>query len=305
MVADDSYELVYPRCPRIGGIIHHLKGLSVLLVTAAIVAGAVVGLRALLVTEEVRFGDTADGSSAAEDLVLVAVGGELMVTGEREGPFILARQVTGPSFGLGGDDGRMFFEGQGESLSIKQFAYDGLEFFPKEGECSITPGQVNEAAGVAAVTIECPEIRDVRDKATIALSGIAGIPAGMVAEAAAEGGTVRVGRETWEIESALLDLDPQAIVTGSRYPLVMDDGTNALSFSHVDGELTLEEVLWEGSTAHLEPEECDVATEELMNLSPEVTLIEVTIDCPSVVVPGRPAVEISGTVTVQRFSPPS
>lgn len=287
---------------------HHLKGLSVLLATAAIVAGAVVGLRALIVTEEVRFADALEEGAIPEDFVPVAVGGELMVTGEREGAFSLVRHVSGPTYGLGGDDGRIFFEGQGESLGISQFAYDGLEFFPDEGECTVTPGRVNESAGVAAVTIDCPDIRDIRDTATITVHGVAGLVAGLVlTDIPPEGGTVAVGSVQWQIEGAFLNLDPEAVVLGGEndYPLVMHDEVNALSFSHDDGRLTLEELLWDGSTTSVDADDCQITTQDLMKLSPEVTLVEVTIDCPAVAVAGRGEVEISGTVVVQRFSPPS
>src|SRR5690606_39887980 len=89
-------------------------------------------------------------------------------------------------------------------LVIRQFAFDGLEFFPDDGECTITPGPANADAGVAAVAIDCPDVRDIRDKATITVAGVAALPAAMVmTDVPPVGGEVRVGRSVWEIESAL------------------------------------------------------------------------------------------------------
>lgn len=274
-----------------------------LVVSVALVAGSVLGLRALLVTGEPTFSEA--GAVALEDFVPVSPGGELVVTGEREGTFSLKGPVSGPtSFGLGGDDGRMFFEGQGASLVIRQFAFDGLEFFPDDGECTITPGRANADAGVAAVAIDCPDVRDIRDKATITVAGVAALPAAMVmTDVPPVGGEVRVGRSVWEIESALW-LDPDSGFLESGYSLEMEAGENALHFSYADGVLRLSEVVWDGTATPVNADDCEIVPKESMALSPEVTLFEVAMSCPAVYVAGRGDNEISGSVVVERISPP-
>jgi hypothetical protein len=67
--------------------------------------------------------------------------------------------------------------------------------------------------------------------------------------------------------------------------------------------LTLDNVARRGADANL-PEGCPLGSNELGQLNPRTTVIELSIDCAGVEVPGLGAVPIRGTVTVERLEWP-
>ena len=80
-------------------------------------------------------------------------------------------------------------------------------------------------------------------------------------------------------------------------------GTLNVTFDIETRALTLDNVARDGADATL-PEGCTLASTELGQLNPRTTVIELSIDCAAVEVPGLGAVPIRGTVIVERLEWP-
>ena len=51
-------------------------------------------------------------------------------------------------------------------------------FYPDPADCTITPGTLNPATGIASARLECPDLEDVRGSGTVTLDGGGGPPRG-------------------------------------------------------------------------------------------------------------------------------
>src|SRR5690606_37802010 len=133
------------------------------------VAFGVFGLALLTNPDEPVFSDglaeATEGNDGSLDFVPTALGGQLTVTGAREGTIVLDHMANGPSFGLGNSKTRIFF--QGGPLAVTQLDHDGLSFFLEPEECQFTVSQSNEQAGLAAVAVSCPQLVDIRGNGTV------------------------------------------------------------------------------------------------------------------------------------------
>lgn len=259
-----------------------MKGLGVLLATVAVIMGTVVGLRALIAPDQPTFADALEAADEGPFLP-EAVGGELQVTGDREGSFSLGREAGPPGYGLHGDEGRMHFDGSGTELELIQFSYDGLEFFPKEGDCIITPGEVNSGRGVAGAQVECPEIRDIRDTATITVAGRVGLPADMVVERDLPelGGTFTIGDETWAAEPSHL-LPGEMVFDDASPRLRIGNAAGDAALSFASDPLVLRAVTLGGEEHAVESASCSIARQDLVAVNPEVSIVEITVRCEEV-----------------------
>lgn len=282
------------------------KGLGVLLGSAGVIVAAVVGLAQWLVPDEPTFSeglsDASQASDGSLDFVPTAIGGELEVTGARDGTITLDRNVEGPSFGLGDARTRIFFEPS--PLTITQMSYDGLAFFPEPDDCEFTAGEHNEEAGLAAVQITCPELVDIRDNGTISVEGYVALPADMVIERDLPdlGGHVTVGEEIWEISEAHLGIYPESLFGGSPEPVYLQiwtgDYLRAMSFE-MDREtetLTLVQVYWPEGQSEVPPEACSISTEFLVQVNPTDSIERLDFACDSVAVRGMGEVPITGSI---------
>lgn len=285
--------------------IHHLKGLAALFTAVAVITGAVVGLRFAIAPDQPTFSDAVAAADEGDEPFLPeAVGGEFQVAGDREGTFSLTREVGPPGYGLGGDDGRMHFDDSGENLEIAQFSYDGLDFFPDAEECSVTPGEVDSARGVAAAEVECPDITDVRDTGTITLQGRVGLPAAMVTELNLPdiGGTFTAGEVTWEVAAGQFLVMEDEGITPAGAPMSVSGFEFSMEFGRQDGAYTLERVNYRGSVSEVPPGTCSVEAEELGALSPEAVRLEVRVDCEAVEIEGLGEVPIEGSTVVDQLT---
>lgn len=278
--------------------IHHLRGLGVLASAVAVILAGVVGLRAVIAPDHLTFTDAlaaAEDSGDPSSVVPTAYGGQLAVTGDREGDFTLTSESgDGSGFSLSGDDGRMRFQGGGEELAIAQFSYDGLEFFPDEGECTSTPGQTNEEIGIAAAVIECADLLDVRDTATITLEGVVGLPADMVVERELPelGGTFTIGDETWDAEPSYL-LPPEMMGDDESHRLWIGNAAGDAALSLASDPLVLRAVYLDGEEHAVEAASCSMTRDDLVAVNPEVTIVGMTLRCDEV------EVEDVGMLTVE------
>ena len=291
------------------------KGLGVLLGSAGVIVAGVVGLALWLVPDEPAFsegfGDAAEGSDGGLDFVPTAIGGELEVTGAREGSITLERNIEGPGFGLGDARTKIFFEPS--PLTITQMSYDGLAFYPEPDDCEFTEGEHNEEIGVAAARVVCPELVDIRDNETISLEGYVALPADVVIERDLPelGGTVAVGEETWEMAEANLGIYPVSHYGDSPEPAYLQmwtgDYLRGMSFE-MDREtetLTLVEVYWPEGQSDVPPGACSISTEFLVQVDPNNSLHRLEFACDSVAVRGMGEVPITGSIVFyeSRFEP--
>ena len=292
------------------------KGIAVLAGTAGVIVLGILGLARITIPDDPSFSEgfteASLGSDGVLDFVPTAIGGELEVTGAREGTLTLSRGFQGPGYGLGDDTGRIFFEA--DPLSIAQMYYGDLTFFTDPEDCMFTPGRLNEEIGVAAVALECVDLADIRDKGMVSVKGYAALPADMVVERdlPETGGTVTVGDEIWEIVDPVLIIGPagpaiaresgevgmllQADVhTGSIFFALLDDQSLQARSVHYEDETG------QTRTVELSPNACSVATEDVAVINPQAEIVELTFDCAPVEVGGLGSVPIEGTVLFERI----
>lgn len=280
-------------------------------------------LAAVTVDAEPRFTDglgfPQDGSPTAgspdRPNLPVAIGARLQVSGDRQGTFDLnaERGRDDGTFGLEGDDGRIFFAAD---LSIEQMSYDGLDFFPDPGDCDVAPGEINEEIGVAAVEISCVEITDVRDTATVTFGGTAGLPRSLVASSDLPplGGSFDfIGEERipfLEVDGGGFFIEAEGFVS-DPHPLYLfsfeDADTIAFTYDRQDDSLGLDHIVYESTENLVPPGVCEVATVNLGALSPTSTRIEVKVTCDPFPVVGLGEVGLQGSAVVDKvfMDPPS
>lgn len=235
------------------------------------------------------------------------LGGELTVTGDREATFVLNRPAQGPGYGLRGGDARIFFDGR--PLSVVQVNLDGLSFFPDPADCTITPGNLTNAIGIGRADLSCDELVDIRGNGVVAVSGTIGLPLDLLAvrELPLPGGDVTVGPETWTFDEATLVGWQLPVGRGIRsYNLeLVDEATHSALNITLDVEartLSMVNVARNGADVNLPDGGCVLASVELGQLNPRTTVVELSIDCESVEVPGLGAVPVRGTVIAERLA---
>lgn len=274
---------------------HHLKGLGVLVAAGVVVLGGVIGLRAVIAPDHPTFADTVEAADDGEEFLPLVVGAELDVSGDRTGHFSLPAHAPEDSrFGLVGDDGRMFFTGSGEGLVISQFSYDGLEFFPKEGDCTVTTDRLNEQTGVGSATVDCTNIRDIRDTATITVSGVAGLPADLVVERDISelGGMFAIDDQAWETGPLQIEGSEMA-----EFGFWDDAGRNGVMLTYEPMVLTV--ITLDGVEHRVTETECSNSVEELEWIDPATSIVEVNLDCPTVRAEGLEKVSVQASVVAE------
>lgn len=287
------------------------KGVGVLGVAAGLVIMFVVALARLTVPDVPTFAEgfeeAAESRDGSIDFVPTAIGGELQISGAREGAIALDSQVGGPTYGLGGDTARIFFDA--DPLAINQMSYDGLAFFPEPEDCEFTEGRHNEEIGVAAVQVSCEALVDIRDNGTISLQGYLALPANMVIEldVPETGGTLTVGDEDWEIIEPTLVVGPTFQGQGGGagevgLPLNVEDPDKGMFLAYDMGSerLTPATILYDGTVNEISGD-CTITDEELMVVNPQTRFRELTLDCEDVEIPGVGTVEITGNVVYQEI----
>jgi hypothetical protein len=237
------------------------------------------------------------------------LGGTLTVTGDREGSLVLSRESNEGTYALVGSLGRIAFTGQ--PVEVTQLSYDGLEFFPDPGDCTITPGDLDNAIGIGFAQLSCIDIADIRDTGVISISGTIGMPVDRLVERElpATGGTLTIGDETWTFEYAYLYLWQQPVISGvvtANMELAdVERGASLYFFYDIETHRTsVSGVMRDGETADIAAGACALQREELGRPNPRTTTVEIAIDCPSVEVPGLGVVPIRGSVVVDELEFP-
>lgn len=239
-----------------------------------------------------------------------SLGGELTVTGDRPGTLVVNRYAVGTRFGISGDDGEIYFGT--DPFGVAQLNYDGLSFFPDEGDCTITPGNSANAVGVGSAELRCEEIADVRGGGVVTIAGTIGLPVDVLAgmNLPSSGGRLDVGGETWSFDDAELatwQMGMRAGQTEYQMKLVDDDGRGTLNFTFdVNARsVTLANVRRGEDNENVPEGSCQLRSAELGTRDIRTTVLELSIDCTGVTVPGMGEVSISGTVVVDRLEFPA
>jgi hypothetical protein len=233
-----------------------------------------------------------------------AVGGTLLVTGDREGSFVLDRETTQDRYGLVGPEGRILFDGP-EALARIQ--YDGLEFFLEPDDCTVEPGARHDPTGVAGAHVRCDDIEDVRDGGTISVEGTVGVAAdlfGLRGDLPETGGSLELGDETLTFEGARFTVAPFA---GAFIGQLVDeriDPPAAIAFGYdpQTHAITVTEVQFAGDT--VTPRGCTVGEERIGLLNPHTRVVELSIRCDALDVPALGTVRLDGTIVADLAEPP-
>ncbi len=241
---------------------------------------------------------------------LPGLGGTITVTGDREGSFRITREVHHGTYAIEGEGNRISFSG--EPVQVSQVSYEGLEFFPDDGQCSLTTGNLEGAIGIGYADLRCDDLEDVRGGARVSLSGEIGLPLDRLVgrELPESGGTATVGAETWTFDEASLLTWQQPARGGlSDYNLVLEDlggPPRALSFAYdiETHDLSLANVRVGNTDADVPGGACSFDRSELGPHNPRILVVDLTITCPSVDVPGMGVVAITGSAVVDEIGWP-
>jgi hypothetical protein len=251
-------------------------------------------------------GDDGQGSPTASVPPITGIGGNLAVTGDREGTLTVTREANQGAYSLVGDAGRIVFQGSRPPV-ISQMSWEGLEFFPEPDACTITPGELDDEIGVGYAEIRCEGLADIRGGETVSVAGTLGLALTTLGESDLPqmGGSVAVGEETWEFTEAFLFQFPVNQGPGTAdYNMVLADergGSLLFRYDVQTHRLTLVSAERGGETSDLEPGACTLQSDELGRLQPGTAVVELAIDCSGAEVPGLGAVPISGKLIVQQF----
>jgi hypothetical protein len=301
-----------------------LRSVVVLAITFVGVMVVTLGLATILVARPVASsdpGEPAPSGTAGESPNLGAhepepsegiphVGGALAFSGDREGTLELTRDSLEGTYGLVGSDGRMTLEGL--PPEIAQVSYDGWEFFPDAGQCTVTAGDADPQLGLAMAEVTCTDLVEIRDKGTVGIAGSINLPADRAGPRALPqtGGTATVGDETWTFEQAFLATwNPSIFVMGAgEFSMeLVDAATSARMLFSYDADshhLALAAVERDGELVEVADGACRIEREMLGKPNPRDIAVELLISCPGVDVPGLGTVPIEATVVVDELGYP-
>jgi hypothetical protein len=283
------------------------KSVGVLLGAVALIVLGVVGLARLTVPDEPTFAEgleEGDGEGFL-DVAPIAIGGQLEVSGAREGTIVIDQNVNGPSYGLGNSKTRIFFEGS--PLTVSQMSHDGLSFFPEPEECEFTTGAQNEGTGITAVQISCPELVDIRGNGTLAVEGYLALPTGVVMalDVPDSGGALMVGDEEWVIPPDVILFVGEAFFGGEPgFQLTEENLAGSMFIGHDPASDTLfvrGMANPDGELTEVPPDACTVSQERVMVVSPDMEAFAVGISCEEIEVPGMGLVPVEGSVVLHKI----
>jgi hypothetical protein len=252
------------------------------------------------------------------DSVPDRIGGVLTMTGEAEGTLVLdrenaeigfefdeetetARLEDGP-YRLGGAEGQVTFDV--DPLAVAQIDVGGLSFYPEPDDCAITPGALNPQLGIASAGLRCEDITDIRDNGVVTIEGTilaAGDVLGMRGDLPSSGGTLTVGSTAIEFSEARLLLEPFGFdaATGlANLPLFTADQESGLivEYDPQTHELDVGSIVVDGETADFADGTCSVARTDIGILNPRTSVVELSVHCDAVAMPGLGSVAVDGSL---------
>ena len=287
-----------------------------------------IGLTMLIVQDRV----TSTAESTPTPMPTIAVGavptqagGSLLFSGDREDSFGLDRgsyevavnpdfergfaRVEYGRFGLIGENGAVFFEH--DPLVVVQIDFGAMAFYPEPDACTITPGELNPAIGVASAHLACTDLTDIRDAGSVTIDGGIALPAdmlGMRGDLPPSGGQVTVGSRTLEFSDGRVLVQDATIVGTERQPLFLfgDDETSSIGFERdpESGELFVTYLVVDEDLFEIDDEACDVNASEIGMLNPITTVLDLSIRCAEVDLGEHGALTIDASLVVDMIFQP-
>jgi hypothetical protein len=253
------------------------------------------------------------------DVAPMGTGGSLAVSGAREANFTLDHdsyevsinpdfergfaRVEFGRFSLIGEDGAIHFAA--DPLEIEQIDLDGLAFYPDPDACTIEPGELNPAIGVASARLECVGLADIREAGTVTIEGGIALPAdllGMRGDLPPSGGRIPVGSRTLEFSDGRVLLQEVQTEETSRYALFLygDDEASSIGFER-DPESAayyLTYIVIDEELFDIADDACAMSTSELGRLNPITTVLELSIRCDQLDLGAHGVVTIDATLVI-------
>lgn len=253
------------------------------------------------------------------------VGGNLEVTGDRPGRFVVNRDAaqlqianrfqTSGRFEVGDTDGNtLIFDMDPDSgLFIDQASYEGLNLFLDPEDCSFTVEEENDRSGIARLHVACPDVADVQGSAALTLEGTLDLPLRLAhpdGRYDSGGALVLEGDISAEMSfpSATWYLypdDDQASAGDDEMPAISlydDEAGHGLTLALDDNDqpyVTL--IQHELAIFQPSPAGCSVTLQPDVMIAPHTELIHLDIECPSVTdMEGEVTVSITGSLAVHR-----
>lgn len=294
-------------------------GFAILAATVGGVAAVAFALGALIVPAA-SLAEPTPTPEPTFDLAVApdAVGGSLEISGDRSGTMTLDTAT-----GIGGrfellEDGNVRIRDANapielsgpaghirlgsDSGEVTHIAYDGLSIFLDAGECAITPGAVDEATGLMAALVECPDVADLRGQGVITVAGIIALPAETLlgrGELPPTGGSLDVDGTTITFEDADIFLDGEPFEETGRIGWGMFDADSgsgiSLEYDPEADQFFLGGAFSEETYAGLE-EPCPIVTEELGSINDYTTVMRLDIDCTDVALEGGGTGSVTGSI---------
>ena len=255
--------------------------------------------------------DASAGGRAPVAGPITAIGGTLVVSGDRDGDLVLDREEVGERYALSGRDGQVTFEG-GSPLTVAQISFDGLDFFVDPGDCELTSGERHDPTGVAGAHLVCEDIEDVRDNGVVTFQGHVGVAAdllGLRGDLPESGGTLELGDETLTFQFAAMTIPSNSRFSGIYAGTLYDPRTETgLTFTYdpQNHAMVLSELAYAATQpVQLPASACSVSTNDIGLLNPHTRVAEMSIRCDAIEVPDLGTVSLEGTLVVELSEPPA
>lgn len=284
--------------------------------------------------DELNDSATTVATTAATNGDGVVEGGVLTILGDREG--VIALGTSHPAndnlgtIEVSGEGGRISFVPGEAGVVVNHLVFAELDFFVAPDECSVSVGDVNPRLGVAATTVDCPALTDIRNQGTVRVTGTLGLPADIVGadrgDLPPKGGTISVSGATsltvsfgvsdpiaWtafehprdnsgtppqEITLAPHTLEPGA--HGGQATITTGDGV-VLTPGEEEDDLWVTTLLIEDESYHVKAGQCTVEAIQVGVVSPTATLQHLRWSCHDLEVDELGTVSLEGDVTLARY----
>lgn len=281
-----------------------------LLVAGGIVMAAVIGLGAVILPDPPNLTPIGEQDPPSPP-PLTRVGAVLEVSGDRPGVFDLTGGFSEGQFRLADGRGNSLLLGTdpGSGAYLRQATYDGLNLFLDRDQCEIDLSETDPTIGLARFSLHCEDITDVRDTATLTLSGLVDLPLRVAFPDGRYdgGGAVTV---TGDIDTEIIvwntgrPLGPDGAAAGFWIGGASSDDSHFIAIEidlHPDTGRYVRYIEVDGMHQFERPE-CRLDTELIARVEPHVNLVAYEIECRDITdVDGELTITLAATVRVDEW----